>query len=135
VSAADHFAAIGRAFVPIDTTSTDRERRKNNGCWGDCCNGDDESDEPPDSRDLFIRGIVDAEFAANWGNIDCAACGSADICRTPMAAPDHFATLHTADSDGKPLIHGYALCRPCRVDFEAARERVNANFDRLGCGK
>ena len=76
-------------------------------------------------QDTFFTGIVCAEFAAHYDEIDCAACGSKDICRTPLCRPDLFGTVTTASGH----LYGYALCEACKADWETATKRVDAAFD------
>ena len=76
-------------------------------------------------QDQFFTGIVCAEMAANHDEIDCAACGSTDICRTPLRRPDLFGTVTTASGH----LYGYALCEPCKADWSNATVRVDAAFD------
>lgn len=81
-------------------------------------------------RDDFMTGIVVAEFAASHGELDCAACGSPDVCRAgPTAAPWTFGVV-TSPRTGHAF--GYALCRACvvrrKVDAEAVFTAVDAAF-------
>jgi len=80
--------------------------------------------------DTFWTGIVCAEMAANHDEIDCAACGSKDICRTPMSNPWQFGTLTTKTG----RLYGYALCTACCKDRQAAVDRVDAAFDEAIAG-
>jgi hypothetical protein len=81
----------------------------------------------PENDDTFFAGLVCAEFAANYDEIDCAGCGSADICRTPLTAPHMFGVLTTVEGHA----YGYALCKPCKADLNAACDRIDVAFDRL----
>ena len=76
-------------------------------------------------QDQFFTGIVCAEMAANHDEIDCAACGSKDICRTPLTNPWQFGTITTASGQ----LYGYALCERCNADRQSAIDRVDAAFD------
>lgn len=75
--------------------------------------------------DDFLTGIVCAEMAANHDEIDCGACGSKDICRTPRTDPGSFGTVTTPSG----RLYGYALCTSCNADRHAATDRVDAAFD------
>ena len=78
-----------------------------------------------EDQDTFWTGIVCAEMAANHDEIDCAACGSKDICRTPLTNPWQFGTVTTASGH----LYGYALCVACKSDQQTAVDRVDAAFD------
>ncbi len=79
-----------------------------------------------EQQDDFFTGIVCADMAANHNEIDCAACGSPDIVRTPLTAPERFRTVTTATG----ALYGYALCLACHeADREEICARVDAAFD------
>lgn len=78
----------------------------------------------PESEDTFWVGIANAEMAAHHDMIDCAACGSKDVCRGGFGNPDKFGTLTNADGH----LYGYALCKTCHGDRESAVDRVDAAF-------
>lgn len=82
-----------------------------------------------EDQDDFFTGIVCAEMAANHDEIDCAACGSKDIVRTPLTNPGQFGTVTTASGH----LFGYALCKSCNADRPSAIDRVDAAFDQA-CG-
>jgi hypothetical protein len=77
------------------------------------------------AQDEFFTGIVCAEMAAHHDEIDCAACGSKEICRTPLTDPFSFGTVTTASGH----LYGYALCKLCNADRQTAIDRVDATFD------
>jgi hypothetical protein len=77
--------------------------------------------------DTFFLGIATAEIAANHEEIDCAACGSKDVCRTPLTNPWMFRTV----TDPTGALYGYALCSACAdANREQIMDRVDAAFDR-----
>ncbi len=78
----------------------------------------------PEADDTFWAGIANAEMAAHHGMIDCAACGSKDICRAGFGNPDKFGTLTNA----KGHLYGYALCQTCHADRQTAVDRVDVAF-------
>jgi len=92
--------------------------------------GKDDPSSPeydPASDDTFFMGIVCAEMAAHHGEIDCAACGSPDIVRTPLTAPWRFRTVTTKTG----ALYGYALCTACHeADAEKVSALVDAVFDK-----
>ena len=79
----------------------------------------------PEGDDTFFCGLAHAEMAAHWDMIDCAACGSTDVCRLPpFSMPQTFGTI----TDSLGHLYGYVLCPACHADREAATKRVNAAF-------
>lgn len=95
--------------------------------------GKDDPSSPeydPASDDTFFMGIARAEMAAHHDQIDCAACGSKDIVRTPMTRPDRFGTVTTKSGH----LYGYALCESCnqlrKRNVDALTKRVDEAFDR-----
>lgn len=78
-----------------------------------------------EQADDFFTGIVCAEMAANHGEIDCAACGSPDICRQPLSQPQMFGTVTTPAG----AMYGYALCKACVAERATAIDKVDARFN------
>lgn len=92
----------------------------------ECLVGDATQADLDAEQDKFFTGIACAEMAAHYDEIDCAACGSKDICRQPLSNPWMFATV-TSTKTGH--LFGYALCKSCCEDRDKAIERVDAAFD------
>ena len=95
--------------------------------------GKDDPSSPeydPASDDTFFMGIACAEMAAHHDELDCAACGSPDIVRTPMKAPDRFGTVTTKTGH----LYASALCEPCNElptrNVGTLTKRVDEAFDR-----
>jgi hypothetical protein len=79
----------------------------------------------PADDDTFFMGLAYAEMAAHHHLIDCASCGSTDVCRLPpFSRPTQFGTITNAAGH----LYGYALCEACHGDREATTERVDVAF-------
>lgn len=95
--------------------------------WGPECllEGETTQADLDEDRDTFWCGIANAEMAAHHDLIDCAACGSKDVCRAGFGHPDKFGTLTTPTG----ALYGYALCRNCLAERAKDPARIEALVD------